>query len=285
MWRAIFSLFAKKREGRIRSLVEMKGNTILQARNISFGYEKALVLKNIGFSIQGGDFVALIGPNGSGKTTLLKVILGTLSPMEGEVQLDGKSVLSYAAKERAKKIGYVSQEPVFTFPLTVLELVSLGRYVHSNRFKQRPEDGQAVEDALRLTDSSPLRERKFTTLSGGERQKVLIARALAQTSYLLLMDEPTVHLDIYFQLQILNTLKEICREKKLTIIAVLHDLNLISLFADKALLLKSGELIAFGKVEEVLNENSIKEAFGVEVAARKDAENDTLYFFLRKPLS
>ena len=265
--------------------MEMEGNTILRARNISFGYEKTLVLKNIDFSIRGGDFVALIGPNGSGKTTLLKIILGTLSPMEGEVQLDGKPVLSYAAKERAKKIGYVSQEPVFTFPLTVLELVSLGRYAHSNRFKQRPEDEQAVEDALRQTDSFALRERKFTTLSGGERQKVLIARTLAQTSHLLLMDEPTVHLDIYFQLQILNSLKEICREKKSTIVAVLHDLNLISLFADKALLLKSGECLAFGKVEEVLNKSSIKEAFGVEVATRKEAESETLYFFLRKPLA
>lgn len=284
MWSAIFSLPAKKREGRIRSLVEMEGNTTLQARNISFGYEKALVLKNIGFSIQGGDFVAIIGPNGSGKTTLLKIILGTLSPMEGDVLLDGKPVLSYTARERAKKIGYVSQEPIFTFPLTVLELVSLGRYAHSSRFKQRPEDGQAVEDALRQTDSFNLRERKFTTLSGGERQKVLIARALAQTSRFLLMDEPTVHLDIYFQLQILKTLKEICREKKSTVVAVLHDLNLISLFADKALLLKSGECLAFGKVEEVLNEYSIKEAFGVEVATRKEAESETLYFFLRKPL-
>ncbi len=284
MWSAIFSLLAKKREGRIRSLVEMEGNTILQARNISFGYEKSLVLKNIAFSIRGGDFVAIIGPNGSGKTTLLKIILGTLSPMEGDVLLDGKPVLSYAAKERAKKISYVSQEPIFTFPLTVLELVSLGRYVHSNRFKQRPEDGQAVEDALRQTDSFNLRERKLTTLSGGERQKVLIARTLAQTSHLLLMDEPTVHLDIYFQLQILNSLKELCREKKSTIVAVLHDLNLISLFADKALLLKSGKCLAFGKVEEVLNESSIKEAFGVEVAIRKEAESETLYFFPRRPL-
>ncbi len=281
MWSAIFSLLAKKREGRIRSLVEMEGNTILQARNISFGYEKSLVLKNIAFTIRGGDFVAIIGPNGSGKTTLLKIILGTLSPMEGDVLLDGKPVLSYEAKERAKMIGYVSQEPVFTFPLTVLELVSLGRYVHSSRFKQRPEDGQAVEDALRQTDSFNLRERKLTTLSGGERQKVLIARALAQTTRFLLMDEPTVHLDIYFQLQILKTLKELCWKKKSTVVAVLHDLNLISLFADKALLLKSGECLAFGKVEEVLNEYSIKEAFGVDVATKKDSETEALYFFLR----
>lgn len=255
----------------------------LEAKNISFGYGKSLVLKNISFCVEGGEFVALIGPNGSGKTTLLKVILGMISPLKGEVLLDGKTVFSYPAKARAKKIGYVSQYPFFSFPLTVLELVSLGRYAYSNRFKQRPEDEQVVEDALRLTESSPLRERKFTTLSGGERQKVLIARALAQTSHLLLMDEPTAHLDIYFQLQILKILKEICREKKLAIVAVLHDLNLISLFADKALLLKSGESIAFGNVEDVVNERTVRETFGVNVVAKKETESETLHFFLRKP--
>jgi iron complex transport system ATP-binding protein len=262
----------------------MEKNRSLQANRISFSYGKALALRNIGFSIQNGEFLALIGPNGSGKTTLLKIILGTLSPIEGEVLLDGKPVLSYPLKERAKKIAYVSQQPFFSFPLTVLQLVSLGRYPYGSRFKDGIEDGRAIEEALSLTDSFSLRERKFTTLSGGEKQKVLIARALAQTSYLLLMDEPTVHLDLNFQLQILKTLKEICREKSLTVIAVLHDLNLVSLFADRALLIKSGELHAFGKTQEIVNERTIKEAFGVEVVAIKDTEVDAWHFLPRKPL-
>lgn len=263
---------------------EMETGIALEASRISFGYGKALVLKKIGFSVQRGEFMALIGPNGSGKTTLLKIILGTLAPIGGELLLDGKPVFSYPLKERAKKIAYVSQQPFFSFPLTVLELVSLGRYPYSSRFRHGTEDGRAVEEALALTDSFSLRERKLTTLSGGEKQKVLISRALAQSRHLLLMDEPTVHLDLYFQLQILKTLKEICRDKGLTVVAVLHDLNLVSLFADRTLLLKSGELQAFGKTQEVVNERNIKEAFGVEVVARRDPEIDAWYFLPRKSL-
>ncbi|MBI2210387.1 MAG: ABC transporter ATP-binding protein [Deltaproteobacteria bacterium] len=261
----------------------MERNIVLQVNNVSFAYERALVLKNIAFSIRQGEFMALIGPNGSGKTTLLKIILGTLIAREGEIWLDGKPVLSYPPKERAKKMSYVSQQAVAGFPLTVEELVSLGRYPHEERFGRKPGEPQAVEDALRLTDSLPLKERKFTALSGGEKQKVLIARALAQTSYLLLLDEPTVHLDLYFQLQVLNSLKRLCAEGKSTVVAVMHDLNLISLFADKVLLLKSGEALAFGKVSEVLNEGSMEEAFGVKVAVTEDSQTGAVYYLPRKP--
>jgi len=285
MWRTLLSVFIEAREGGIWALTDMSQNTLLESRETSFGYGGTLVLKDINFSIQAGDFVALMGPNGSGKTTLLKTILGIFSPIKGEVRLDGKPILSYKAKDRAKILGYVSQEPTFSFPLTVEELVSLGRYAYSNRFKETPEDRKVVEEALRLTDSLSLKDKRFTSLSGGERQKVLIARVLAQTSHLLLMDEPTSHLDIYFQLQILETLKRICQEKKLTIVAVMHDLNLISLFADKALVLKSGELIAFGKVEDVVNEKTLKETFGVNVLVRKETEHETQHFFLRRPVS
>ena len=262
MWRTLLSVFIEAREGGIRDIIHMSQSTLLESRETSFGYGGTLVLKDINFSIQAGDFVALMGPNGSGKTTL-----------------------SYKAKDRAKKLGYVSQEPTFSFPLTVGELVSLGRYAYSKRFKETPEDGKVVEEALRLTGSLSLKDKRFTSLSGGERQKVLIARVLAQTSHLLLMDEPTSHLDIYFQLQILETLKRICQEKQLTIVAVMHDLNLISLFADKALVLKSGELIAFGKVEDVVNEKTLAETFGVNVLIRKETEQETHYFFLRRPAS
>ncbi len=263
----------------------MERNIVLQVLNVSFAYERALVLKNISFSIRQGDFIALVGPNGSGKTTLLKIILGTLVPREGEIWLDRKAVLSYPPKERAKKMSYVSQQPFAGFPLTVQELVSLGRYPHEERFRQGAGDTQAIEEALRLTDSLPLSGRRFTALSGGERQKVLIARALAQTSYLLLLDEPTVHLDLYFQLQILSGLKKLCSEGGSTVVAVLHDLNLVSLFADKVLLLKSGEPLAFGKVAEVMNEGSMRDAFGVEVAVTRDSQSGAVYFLPRRPQS
>ncbi len=256
---------------------------LLESKGISFGYGGTPVLKNVSFAVNAGDFVALLGPNGSGKTTLLKTLLGIYNPFEGEVFLDGKPILSYGAKERAKKIGYVSQEPTFSFPLTVEELVSLGRYAYSNGFKETPEDNRAVQEALRMTGSFPLKDKRFTSLSGGERQKALIARVLAQTSHLLLMDEPTSHLDIYFQLQILEALKNICRQQHLGIIAVLHDLNLISLFADKVLVLKAGERVAFGNVQDVVTEQVLADTFGVDVTVRKEAADQTQYFFLRKP--
>lgn len=256
----------------------MEQNPVLQVCNVSFAYERALALKNIAFSIRRGEFMALIGPNGSGKTTLLKIILGTLIPREGEIRLDGQPVLSYPLKERAKKMSYVSQQPLAAFPLTVQELVALGRYPHEERFRREAAADQAIEDALRLTDSLSFRKRKFTALSGGERQKVLIARALAQTSNLLLLDEPTVHLDLYFQLEILSSLKRLCSAGRSTVVAVLHDLNLVSLFADKALLLKSGEPVAFGKVGEVVNEGSMRDAFGVEVTATRDSRSGAVYY-------
>jgi len=263
----------------------MEKSAALQVDHVSFAYENKRVLKDVGFSLRHGEFMALIGPNGSGKTTLLKIILGMLSPKEGEVWLDGKPVLAYPPKEKAKRMAYVSQQPFSGFPLTVEELVSLGRYPHARRFGRGTGEAGAIEDALRLTDSFSLRERKFTTLSGGERQKVLISRALAQTLHLLLFDEPTVHLDIYFQLQILDALKRLCTEEGSTVVAVLHDPNLVSLFADKVLLLKSGAATAFGSVEEVMNQGRMGSAFGVEVSAIRDAKSGTTYFIPRRPRS
>ena len=261
----------------------MLKETFLEIVNVSFSYGDSLVLKNITLSVEAGEFISLIGPNGSGKTTLLKIILGLLCPTKGEVFLQGKPVLSYPSKEKAQRIAYVSQEPLLTFPLTTKELVSLGRYPYSSRVKPVEQDRLAIENALRLTDTLSLKDRKFTSMSGGEKQKVVVARALAQSSCLLLLDEPKAHLDIFFKLEILKTLKELCKEKKLTVVTVSHDLNLVSLFADKVTLLKSGQLQAFGKVGEVLNEKSVKETFGVKVVASKDSESDVLYFFLRKP--
>jgi len=261
----------------------MANGPILETQDVSFAYGRALVLRSISFAIQPGEFVALMGPNGSGKTTLLKTLLGILRPLKGEVLIDGRPVDSYAPKQRARLIGYATQEPAFNFPLTVAELVSLGRYPHGMRLKPALQDEAAVEEALRLTESTSLGDRKFTTLSGGERQKVLIARVLAQTTHLLLMDEPTSHLDLYFQLQVLETLKRICREKMASIVAVLHDLNLVSLFADKALLLKEGEPVAFGKVAEVVNEQSIKAIFGVDVTVKSETGTNH-YFFQRRTL-
>ncbi|MGE5217173.1 MAG: ABC transporter ATP-binding protein [Chloroflexota bacterium] len=262
---------------------KMTTPTAIEARDLSFGYESGLALTNVNFTLGEGELLALIGPNGSGKTTLLKLLLGILRPSSGAVELFDAPLSSYAPKERAKLIAYVSQQPVLSFPLTVFELVALGRYPHDSRFGLSVADLSAVEEALDHTASRPLAARRFTTLSGGEQQKILIARALAQSARILLLDEPTLHLDLHYQLQILAGLKRLCAQKCVTIVTVLHDLNLVSLFADKALLLNGGKLRAFGPVAEVVTECKIKELLSVDIKAMTDTATGIRYFVPRRP--
>ena len=255
----------------------------IEARNLSFTYENGLALKDITFALGEGELMALIGPNGSGKTTLLKLLLGFLRPSAGRVELFDTPLPSHTPKERAKRIAYVSQHSVSSFPLTVFEFVALGRYPHASRFGLAGEDLAAVEEALDRTASKPLATRLFPTLSGGEQQKVLIARALAQAARIILLDEPTLHLDLNYQLQILGALKKLCVEKRVAIITVLHDLNLVSLFADKALLLKAGKPRAFGAVTEVVTESEVKDLLGVDIKPLADTETGVRYFVPRIP--
>lgn len=261
----------------------MSAKIAIGTRDLSFGYENRLVLTNTSFSIGAGEVVALIGPNGSGKTTLLKLLLGFLRPKAGQVSLHDRPLHTYPVKERAKLIAYVSQQPAVTFPLTSFELVSLGRYPHASRFNFSSADVAAVETALKETDSQHLKDRRFSTLSGGEKQKILIARALAQDARVLLLDEPTLHLDLYYQLQILAVLKRLCIQQCITVVTVLHDINLVSLFADKALLLSAGTLRAFGPVAEVVNETNMRELLGVDMKTTMDAETGVRYFVPRDP--
>lgn len=257
--------------------------TAIETRGVSFNYGQEPVLCEITFSLGKGELIALIGPNGSGKTTLLRLLLGFLSPSAGTVLLGNKPLSSFAPKERAQSIAYVSQQPPLSFPLTVFELVSLGRYPHAARFRTDPADVLAVENALAWTDVAHLKGRHFSSLSGGEKQKVLIARALAQSARILLLDEPTLHLDLFYQLQILAGLKKLCDEQGITVLTVLHDVNLVALFADKALLLRDGAIDAFGPVGQVIDETNIKRLLGVEVSAIQGDQPGTSYFVPRHP--
>ncbi len=262
----------------------MNSRTAIDMREVSFGYENGLALSNITFSIGEGELIALIGPNGSGKTTLLKLLLGFLRPSSGQVSLFGRPISSYAPKERARQIAYVPQQQVLSFPLRAHELVALGRYPHNPRVGSTSADLSAVAAALAHTGAEHLKERMFNTLSGGEQQKVLIARALAQSARILLLDEPTLHLDLYYQLDILAALKRLCTEKGLAILTVLHDVNLVSIFADKALMLGDGSLRAFGAVADVVNESSIRDLLSVDMKATEDEQTGLRYFVPRNPL-
>jgi iron complex transport system ATP-binding protein len=261
----------------------MTATSVLEIQNVSFAYDGGPLLKEISLTVAAGELVALIGPNGSGKTTLLKIMLGLLAPRSGAVRLYGQNLDSYPARDRAVNMAYVSQLPPLSFPLTVQELIALGRYPHGGRRRATPADHLAIADALDRTGIQHLAARRFHTLSGGEKQKALIARALAQSARILLLDEPTLHLDLSFQIQILSALKRLCAEQQITVLAVLHDINLVSLFADKVLLLGDGSVRDFGPVAEVVSEESIKKLLGVEMTAITGADSTRRYFVPRHP--
>lgn len=250
----------------------------VEARNLCFGYHDRLLLKDISFDAAAGELIALVGPNGGGKTTLLKTLLGLLKANAGSVHLFGLSLPGLEAKARAQMIAYVAQQPALSFPLTVRELVYLGRYPYGYRGRVTAADDNAVDAALAHTAAEHLSVRRFNTLSGGEKQKVLIARALAQQARILLLDEPTLHLDLYYQLEILTGLRRLCHDKGTTVITVLHDINLVAQFADKVLLLKDGILHGFGPAAEIVNVTRIKEILDVEMKVIHDSDDRIGYF-------
>lgn len=243
---------------------------ILKVKNVSFSYDSIEALKGISFEAEEGKILGIIGPNGSGKTTLLKCINKVLKPREGIVFLDDINLATLNQKEIAQKIGVV---PQFSsrFPFTVFDTVLMGRFPYLKRFsREKKEDFDIVEECLNLCGISHLAERLITEISGGEYQKVIIARALAQKPEVLLLDEPTLHLDINYQIEILELLKSLAKKKNLIVIMVSHDLNLAARFSDKILILKEGKIFKAGLPDEVLTPSVLKEVYGIEVEVLKD---------------
>ena len=243
---------------------------ILNVLNVSFSYNQKEVVKDVSFSLQKGEFLAILGPNGAGKTTLLRLISASLTPNKGQILLEGKDIKLIPPKEKAKKIAVLPQnEPLLEY-LTVRDMVMLGRAPYlSLLLGPGKEDEKIVEESLNLVGMREFSQRKMGELSGGERQKVLIARALAQKPRLLLLDEPIVHLDLAHQLEILFLLKKL-KEEGLGIIAVLHDINLASYFSDKLLLMKEGKIFAYGEPSKVITQENIKKVFNVHAIVRSN---------------
>ncbi|MFN3135693.1 MAG: ABC transporter ATP-binding protein [Candidatus Kryptonium sp.] len=239
---------------------------IVKVNNICFSYGRDPVLRNISFEVEQGEFVSLIGPNGSGKTTLLKILMRLLIPDKGEVLIYNRSLNSYPLKELAKIIGFVPQDNFFPFPYTVLETVLMGRnpYLKGIGFESK-EDIRIALEAMELTNIRELADKPVTSLSFGERQMVLIARALAQQPKIILLDEPNAHLDISHQIETFSLLKTLTRERNTSIISVSHDLNLISSYSDKVILLSKGQIYAIGKPDIVLTEENIRNVYGADV--------------------
>ena len=245
-------------------------------KNVECYYNSVKALDSITFKVDEGDFVGILGPNGSGKTTLLRCLSGILKPKVGCVLIDGEDVNLLSRREVAKRVGVVPQESYIGFNFKVLDVVLMGRHPHIKRFESK-HDIEIALKAMEAVNVQHLADRFITNVSGGERRRIIIARALAQEPEILLLDEPTVHLDINHQIEIMELLRELCVKKRLTVIAVFHDFNLASRYCNKLVLLSEGRILALGKPEEVLTKENIQKAFHVEVLIEHNRLVNSIY--------
>jgi iron complex transport system ATP-binding protein len=234
---------------------------MLELRDINFSYRRQ-VLYGITLDVQAGEIVALLGPNGSGKSTLLAVAHGALKPQSGQVSFEGQPVAGFSRREAARRMALVAQSGEIRFPLTSLEYVLTGRFAYVGALGfDSPRDLEIAVRALGDTDAIQFAGRKFNELSSGERQRVVLSRALAQEPRLLLLDEPTANADIAHQISLLRYVRELTHEKKLGALVVTHEINLAAEFADRVALLKDGRLLATGTPSDVMTADLLEQLF------------------------
>jgi iron complex transport system ATP-binding protein len=243
---------------------------MIRVQNLVGGYNHFPIIKGLDLEVKKGEFFALLGPNGSGKTTLFKLITGQLPLKSGNVSICGKEISTLSKLEKAKRMAVLTQEVQISFDYTVEEIISLGRYPHQKGiFKQlSKKDRKVIEEAMEITQIGEFRKTQFRMISGGEKQRVLLAKALAQEPEILLLDEPTNHLDIKHTFQMLNLLKERQKTTGLTIFAILHDLNVASLYADRVALLHNGSFLEVGEVDLLRKEGQLKKVYEVKVKSQ-----------------
>ncbi|MEK6201560.1 MAG: ABC transporter ATP-binding protein [Desulfobulbaceae bacterium] len=230
-----------------------------------FAYRAGNVLQDIDLDLAPGQFYGLIGPNGSGKTTLLDLLTATRSLQGGRISFLGKDLDSYSKKELARKIALVPQQFAMGFDFTVADMVLMGRHPHIPRFSNPSQrDLELVEDAMQVMQIQPLRHRLVTDLSGGEKQRVVVARALAQDTEVLVLDEATSNLDIHHTIEIMHVIRKLVRDEGRTVIAAIHDLNLAAAFCDQVIVLNEGRIFSAGTVGKTLTSRLIAEVFQVE---------------------
>jgi iron complex transport system ATP-binding protein len=234
----------------------------VECRGLACGYGSKKVLSDLSFDLEAGSVTALLGPNGCGKSTLLKTVTGELKPLAGSLWLNGANSSDLTPLEVAQRVAFVPPEEQIEFPFTVREIVSMGRLPRSPGFFDTEEDRIATGEAIRDSECEELADRAITELSAGERQRVLIARALAQTPGILLLDEPTSHLDPGHQVSFVSLVRRLAG-KGITILAALHDLNLAAELADSAFVFSNGTMTRSGKIEQVLRSHELERAYGV----------------------
>jgi cobalamin transport system ATP-binding protein len=242
------------------------GAAVVETRDLGYAYGARGALAGVDLAVGPGEVVALVGPNGSGKSTLLKVLSGVLGGYRGSARVDGREIRGLPRKELARQLAVVPQEPVFTFPFTVLEVVLMGRHPHLGSFAfESARDLAIARQALARAGAAELAERPIQELSSGERQRVVFARALAQQAPVLLLDEPASFLDVRHQVELFDRVREEARQRGVAALAVLHDLNLVAEYCDRVYLLHRGRLAAAGPTAEVFTYANLTRVFETDL--------------------
>lgn len=250
----------------------------LSTENIRLSYGAQEILKGVSINGNTGEFIGIIGPNGSGKSTLLKCIYRILKPHAGQVFLDGEELSGISIRNSAKKMAVVAQHNYYNFDFSVMEVVLMGRAPHKKTMERdNAKDFQIAQKALETVEMEGFANRSFSTLSGGEQQRVILARALAQQTPCLILDEPTNHLDITHQIQLMKIVKNL----KVTVISAVHDLNIAAMFCDRLYVLQDGEIVGQGTPQEVLTAEFIKKIYRVETEIVYDSAGQ-LHVLLQK---
>lgn len=249
----------------------------LEARAITAGYDAKDAVRGVSIDAAPGEMVAIVGPNGAGKSTLLRVLAGTLRARHGEVRLFGRALDSYDRRSLARLVAVVAQESSVAFPFTVLEVVLMGRAPHLAPFRfESRRDLEIAHEALERLELLELAGRPIQELSGGERKRVFLARALAQEPKVLLLDEPTAFLDLKHISDIFLRFRQLCAGRRTAVLATLHDLNAAAAYADRILLMKDGEVVAYGGADSVLSEENLRRVYETQVYVGRNPATGTL---------
>ncbi len=244
---------------------------IIKARKLALGYNGHNIVEDFNLDVPSGSVLGLIGPNGSGKTTLLRALAGLIKPFSGNVYLDDRDIWTIPSRIRAQQIGWVPQRERLAWALTVEEVVSLGRAPHRGwLLPLSMDDRQVIDKVLRLTELRELKNRKIDKLSGGEFQRVLIARALAQEPRVLLLDEPIANLDVHHQMQVMDFIRDLVSAQGITTVVAIHDLTSAARYCDRLILINKGRQVCAGEPEEVLHSENIASVFQVESCLYND---------------